>query len=156
MRFLATAAVLAAGTAVVGRAANLNVSSHTLSAASASLPTCKSGSIGVNTSGSPITKVTVTLSTCTGAVAGDAVYVTLHDTTITTGNYIGHGTCNLAGATPTCTISPLTGSVRNRATDSYFLEILANPAAAGTPSSSANGFTLESRYLTQTGVPATC
>jgi hypothetical protein len=164
VRFLATAVMVAAGTAVVGRAANLGVvSSDKLSAVSAALPTCNLGSITVGTTGSPITTVTVTLTSCTGAVANDNVYVTLHDTSRTTGNYLGYGTCTLlAGAHPNCPVT-LTGKVRNSGTDSYSLEVLAEPAATGTPSSSANHLTLAAEYLTlrtcttnKAGPPATC
>ena len=161
VRFLATAAMVAAGTAVVGRAANLGVSSHTLGAVSAALPTCNLGSITVGTTGSPITRVTVTLTSFTGAVVGNVVYVTLHDTTIATGNYLGYGTCTLlTGAHPNCTVN-LTGKVRNQGTDSYTLEVVAQPAALGTTSTSANHLTLTAEYLTlrtctHTGVPTTC
>ena|ERR1017187_2404535 len=157
IRFLATAAVLAAGTAVVGHAANLQVSSHTLGAVSATLPTCASGSIGVTTTGSPITKVTPKLNSCAGATAGDLIYVTLDDTTNAS---IGHGTCTLAGTPPSCIVT-LTGSPRSRGTDSYTLEVVAQPAALGTTSRSGNHLTLTAEYLTlrtctHTGVPTTC
>ena len=161
LRFVAAAAVLAAGTAVVGRAANLSTSSHTLGTVTATVPTCAPGSVTVGTTGSPITAVTVTLTSCTEAIVGNVVYVTLHDTTIATGNYLGYGTCTLlAGVHPNCTAN-LTGKVRNNGTDTYSLQVVAQPAVTGATSSSADGLKLASEYLTlrtctAKGPPTTC
>ena len=49
VRFLATALVVVAGSAVVARAAGLHPSSHNLGAVSAALPVCASGSVTVAT-----------------------------------------------------------------------------------------------------------
>jgi hypothetical protein len=158
-RFLAAAAVLAAGSAVVGRAAGLTTSSHTLGAVSAVVPVCAAGSVTVgNTNGAgQISQITLTLTSCAGAVDTDTLYAVLDDTTTTS---IGDGTCPLANTPPSCSI---TMSVTYNATDSYSLEVLAKPAVTGTTSSSANGLKLVSEYLTlrtcttaATGPPTTC
>jgi len=159
VRFLATALVVVAGTAVVGRAAGLGVSSDKLSAVSAALPICASGSVTVaNThGGGNISKITLTLKSCTGAVAGNTLYATLDEMTTKS---IGDGTCTLAGTPPACAISI---TVTYSATDSYSLEVLAEPASTGTTSTSANGLKLVSEYLTlrtcstaAKGPPTTC
>ena len=161
LRFLAAAAVLAAGSAVVGRAASLPTSSHTLGAVSAAVPTCPSGSVTVGTTnaGGNISQLTLTLTSCTGATNGDAVYAVLDDTSSATPS-IGDGKCTLTGTPPGCSI---TMNVTYSAADSYSLEVVARPATTGTTSSSADGLRLVSDYLTlrtcattAQGPPTTC
>jgi hypothetical protein len=161
LRFLAAAAVLAAGSAVVGRAAGLSTSGHTLGAVSAAVPVCASGSVtvGNTNAGGTISQITLTLTSCAGATDGDALYAVLDDTTSATPS-IGDGTCTLTGTPPGCSI---TMTVTYSAADSYSLEVVARPAATGTTSSSANGLKLVSDYLTlrtcattAQGPPTTC
>ncbi len=159
LRFLAAAAVLAAGTAVVGRAASVSTSSHTLGAVSAVVPICTAGSVTVGNThaAGKISKITVTLTSCAGAAVGDTLYAVLDETTTKS---IGSGTCPLAGAPPSCSI---TMSLTYSAADSYSLEVLAEPAVTGATSSSADGLKLVSQYLTlrtcapaAKGPPTTC
>lgn len=159
IRFLTTVAVVAAGSAVVGHAAGLAVTSHTLGAVSAAVPICAGGSVTVNVThaGVNISKIAPKLTSCAGAVATNTLYATLKDTTAAS---TGHGSCVLAGSPATCTIAM---ALHYSATDSYSLEILALPGATGTTSSSANNLKLNAQYLTLrtcttvlAGPPATC
>jgi hypothetical protein len=161
IRFLTTVAVVAAGSAVVGHAAGLAVTSHTLGAVSAAVPICASRSVTVTTTHAgvnPINKITLTLTpSCVGATAGATLYVVLAETTTPT-HSIGHGTCVLAA---TCAVTGI--SVTYSLADSYSLEIVAKPGATGTTSSSANNLKLNSQYLTlrtcttvSAGPPTTC
>ena len=146
VRFVATALVVVAGTAVVGRAAGLGVSSDKLSAVSATLPICASGSVGltITHSGGDVKTITPKLTTCTGAVANDYVYVTVEETTA----HVGYQDCELTGATdPSCAVT-LTGTVPYAAGDSYSIVVVAEPSATGTASKSTNGMGLVSEYLT--------
>jgi hypothetical protein len=161
VRFLATLVLVVAGTAVVGQAANLGISSDKLSAVSATVPVCASGSVTVTTThaGPNLSKITLKLTSCAGAIATDTLYAVLAETTTPT-HSIGHGTCVLAGAPASCAVSM---TVTYSLADSYSLEILAEPGVTGTTSSSANLLKLNSQYLTlrtcttvSAGPPATC
>jgi hypothetical protein len=159
LRLLATLLVVVAGTAAVARAAGLHPSSDTLGAVSAALPVCAGNSVTVATThaGGKISKVTLTLTSCAGAAAGNTLYAVLDETTTSS---IGDGSCTLAGTPPACAI---TMTPTYSATDSYTLEVLAEPGAAGTTVSSANNLKLVPEYLTlrtcsttAKGPPTTC
>jgi hypothetical protein len=148
VRFLATALVVAAGSAMVANAAGLTVSSAKLGTVAATVPTCPSGSMKVKAAhaGTPadITTVTATLNTCTGAGSGDTLYVTIQNTT--TGSRVGDASCTLSATgctTPTLSGGPVTYVAR----DDYSLDFTTSPGAAGTTVTS-HGLSLNSQYLT--------
>jgi hypothetical protein len=107
--------------------------------------------------GGKIATITLTLTSCSGAVAGNTLYAMLDETTTKS---IGDGSCTLAGTPPACTIN-MTPTYST--TDSYTLEVLAEPGAAGSTVSSANHLKLVPEYLTlrtcstaAKGPPTTC
>jgi hypothetical protein len=156
---LLTAIMLAvAGTAVVALAASLTVSVKHLGAEQVALPTCSDTSVTYTEKDGDVTKVEPTLSSCSATAKDDHLYVVLKEATD-----LGYGDCELTTSPyDSCTVT-LTGTVPYSATDSYSLAVIANPAAAGAASTSANDLSLASDYLTvascsttRTGPPATC
>jgi hypothetical protein len=156
IRLLVVIAVVSAGTAVVGRAASITLSGSgaKLGAEEVTLSTCPVGSVKLtvtkNGGGTTLTRIKPTLDTtspaCPGAVDTASLYAWVDNTT--TGTNSGNSTaCTLTGAPPYCTVR-LATAVAYVAADSYKIDILARPGAAGTSGTSANHLTLASQYLT--------
>lgn len=162
LRIAAVMAVLVAATAVVAQAAGLSLADHGLGAAQAAVPTCAAGSTTVSattrTTGgrrngtTHISSVTVTLTACSGAAAGDTLWWELDDPQ--TGS-VGTGSCTLSGSPAACTSTGLsaptvTAFFGGWSFDTIDIELLATPGAAGAPLTGGNGLTLVSTYLTLT------
>ena len=160
LRIAAVMAIAAAGTVVVAQAANLNLRAGELGAVRAAVPTCASGSTTVTATTATrgnrrnltayISSLTLTLTGCAGAAAGDTLWWELDDTS---SGSIGTGSCTLAGSPPTCTTSRLTAPTLASyfygfSFDTITVEVVAAPAATGPPATGGSGMTLVSEYLT--------
>jgi hypothetical protein len=150
VRFFAAIAVVAAGSAVVGHAAGLNVSSAKLGTVAATVPADCTGTMTVkaahSTPADDVTTITPTLSACTGAASGDVLYVTIQKTTPTPASVVGYASCTLNGTS--CTTPTLSGGpVPYATTDDYSLVFTTSPGAAGT-TATGDGLHLNSQYLT--------
>jgi hypothetical protein len=150
LRFAAVIAAVTAGTAVVGNAAGLSLSTKLVGTGTTSIPTCSGGlTIKVATAGAGankhISSVKITLSSCSGAASGATVDWGLDDTS---SGSITNGACTpLSGSPLACTSAGLTLPKYNAGTDTIDVDVVANPGKLDSGVTSGH-LNVNSTYLT--------